>query len=435
MSGNYSHTTRATGSTLTATIYNGDHVNHITNATPTGLDDYSTNVSQMQTITDPGEVGSESLATSTAGEFERIRNIIKEITGEAQWYVTPGTNLSSISSLRNLLINGGMSIAQQLTTFDSTTTPANSDDTYMLDQWILLSDGNNIVDVTQQTSGGVSGNEAYIRLDVETAQKKFGILQVIENKDLKETIGSTASLSFECKVSNATRLSDIRAVVLSWDSTADTVTSDIVSAWNAEGAIVTPVANWTAENAAANLGVTTSWVRYTITNISIDTSSAANVGVFIYQNNVATNDTVTDTVEITNVQLEAGANASAFEYRSHGEELHRAKRYYENMNNAGLASYQVCIGQCTAATTARAIISYEVEKRIAPTVTISAAGDFVLTQAGGASQDVTVFTTSAPSVSTVLGLLTVAANLAAGNATRLTDDSNGNARIKIDARL
>ena len=88
MPGLYSHTTRATGTILTATIYNGDHQNHIDNAVPQQHDDYSSNVVQMQTNTDPGEVGSESLATSTAGELERLRFAIKEMKGTNQWYET-----------------------------------------------------------------------------------------------------------------------------------------------------------------------------------------------------------------------------------------------------------------------------------------------------------------------------------------------------------
>jgi hypothetical protein len=87
----YTHTTRAAGTVLTANIYNTDHQNHIDNGIPGQLDDYSVSVAQMQTTTDPGEVGTESLATSLAGELERLRFAIKEARGGAQWYqTTPG---------------------------------------------------------------------------------------------------------------------------------------------------------------------------------------------------------------------------------------------------------------------------------------------------------------------------------------------------------
>jgi|ERR671914_2294522 hypothetical protein len=86
----YSHTSRAPGTVLTANIYNTDHQNHIDNGIPTQLDDYSSSVGQMQATTDPGEVGSESQATSLAGELERLRFAIKEVKGTAQWYQSAG---------------------------------------------------------------------------------------------------------------------------------------------------------------------------------------------------------------------------------------------------------------------------------------------------------------------------------------------------------
>lgn len=98
MAGLYSHTTRSTGTVLTANIYNTDHQTHIDNHIPAQMDDYSVSVGQMQTTTDPGEVGTESLPTTLSGELERLRNMIKEITGKAQWYVTP-TRLDDIEGL------------------------------------------------------------------------------------------------------------------------------------------------------------------------------------------------------------------------------------------------------------------------------------------------------------------------------------------------
>lgn len=94
MAGLYTITTRSPGTTLTAAIYNADHQNHVDNEIPTMMDDYSLSSGQMQTNTDPGEVGTESLATSLAGELERMRFAIKEIKGTAQWYETAGASLS-----------------------------------------------------------------------------------------------------------------------------------------------------------------------------------------------------------------------------------------------------------------------------------------------------------------------------------------------------
>lgn len=85
---------------LTYQDLNEEIDNILENMTPEGVDDYSTNVTQMRLNTDPGEVGTESLATSTAGELERLRFAIKEIKGNVpQWYTTSTTSLSDIASV------------------------------------------------------------------------------------------------------------------------------------------------------------------------------------------------------------------------------------------------------------------------------------------------------------------------------------------------
>jgi hypothetical protein len=104
----YSHTTRSTGTILTAALYNGDHENHITNGVPAQHDDYSTNTAQMQAETDPGESGSESLATTQAGEFERLRYAIREMKGTTYWYQT------AQSSIANLASNAGNELHAQV---------------------------------------------------------------------------------------------------------------------------------------------------------------------------------------------------------------------------------------------------------------------------------------------------------------------------------
>lgn len=89
MPGTYSITQRAAGSLLTAAIYNEDHSAHLTFNTPGGVDDYSANVAQMQSTVDPGESGTESLPTDLAGEIQRLRHVIKEMTGKTYWYESP----------------------------------------------------------------------------------------------------------------------------------------------------------------------------------------------------------------------------------------------------------------------------------------------------------------------------------------------------------
>ena len=237
---------------------------------------------------------------------------------------------SSAVGTENLLINGAFTVSQIHGLFQDVTTapdrPANNDDTILMDMWRLLSDGNNIVDV-QQVDSVFDGFYNAIRLDVETASKKFGVVQIIETKIAKRVIGDVCSLSFDAKVTSASagRLDNIKAVVLSWDSTADSVTSDVVSSWGAEDTTPTWAANWTAENTPANLSVTTSQARYSIENISIDTASTTNIAVFIWADGLT--GTVTDTLEITGVKLEPGASATAAILEDPATELAKCQRY------------------------------------------------------------------------------------------------------------
>lgn len=99
MPGAYNITTRVDGETLTAAKYNADHQSHIDHMEPVYVDDYSASLSQMRSQTDPGESGSEVLATTLAAELERIRYRLAEISGMTYWYQTgTGVRAQSIAA-------------------------------------------------------------------------------------------------------------------------------------------------------------------------------------------------------------------------------------------------------------------------------------------------------------------------------------------------
>lgn len=235
---------------------------------------------------------------------------------------------------RNMLINGDFRVAQRGTSFVS---GANNDDTYNLDRWTLLSDGNDIVDVTQSTTAPTAGLYS-IGLDVETVNKKFGIIQIVEQQNIVGALGQVVTLSFQARISG-TSISNVKAVVLAWSGTADTVTSDVVSAWGADGVTPTFATNWTAENTSSNLGVTSSWATYRL-QATIDTANTKNLAVFIWNDDTTT--TLGDFLYVTDVQLEIGAVASPFERRSYGEELALCQRYYYRWNT-GRSDASVCV--------------------------------------------------------------------------------------------
>lgn len=74
---------------LTYSDLNAEFDNILTNLTPAGVDDESTNAAAMQTTADPYPAASPSLATSLQGEIQRLRYIVQQITGMSYWYVDP----------------------------------------------------------------------------------------------------------------------------------------------------------------------------------------------------------------------------------------------------------------------------------------------------------------------------------------------------------
>lgn len=260
------------------------------------------------------------IGLSTAGSAIVGQVLTAQGGGTAIWATT------QILNTKNALINGSFSVAQRGTAFTSSNS-ANNDDTYVLDRWYILSDGNDAIDVTQETSIVPTNGQFAIALDVETVNKKFGIAQIIENKNCLGLIGNTLTFSFKAKVSSTTKLDNVKAAIVAWSGTADSVTSDIISAWEAEGTNPTLVANATYENTSTNLNVTTSYATYSVT-ASVDTASTKNIIVFIWSD--VTDTTLGDFLYISETKLEIGSKATDFDYAgsSFQNELFQCQRYF-----------------------------------------------------------------------------------------------------------
>jgi len=264
---------------------------------------------------------------------------------------------------KNYLINGGFAIAQRGTSF---TASLNNDDAYTLDRWYILSDGNDIIDVTQNTTTVPNNGQFAIALDVETVNKKFGIATIIENKDCVGLIGNTVTFSFKAKVSATTKLDNVKAAIVAWSGTADTVTSDIVSAWNVEGTNPTLIANATYENTPANLNLTTSYATYSV-SAAVDTASAKNIILFIWSD--VTDTTLGDFLYIAEAKLELGSSATAFQYAGGtlGGELAACQRYFWRLNGNASVTSALGMGRAESTTKITFYVENPVEMRVRAT--------------------------------------------------------------------
>tara|TARA_A100001391_G_scaffold9922_1_gene6187 strand:+ start:220 stop:1542 length:1323 start_codon:yes stop_codon:yes gene_type:complete len=235
--------------------------------------------------------------------------------------------LTSPFAYRNKLINGDFSTWQRGTPITGGSTFTNDDTNFTSDRWKLLSDTNDIVDVSQETSVIPTNGLYAMKLDVETTNKKFGVAQAVEQKNAIGLIGETVTLSFKAKVSNTSKLDNIKAAIISWSSTANAPTVDMISDWEDEGTRPTLASNFTYENTPVNLNVTTSWAEYSV-SASVDTSSTTNVIAFIWSD--VTDTTAGHFLYLADVQLEGGtAQPTPFERIPFSETFKACQRYYQ----------------------------------------------------------------------------------------------------------
>ena len=360
----------------------------------------------------------------------------ERITGQVTRINRTDAQLASAlvaSSTENLLIKGDFSIVQRGA--QGTPITAVDDDTYNIDRWVVISEANGNVDVeSDNTSAEIpTGARAACELTVTaTNNAKFGIVQVIENKNCAHVLGGNVSLSFEAKQTVGSSMTDIRAAVISWDGTADTITSDVVGTWqdsSTNPTLITSPNNWVYENTPAALTLTSSYQKFTINNISIDTSGATNIAVFIWQNDTLST-TDNNSISIANVNLINSAVAADFVPRDFGDELRKCRRYYQQNITAAQKAFGAGVMNLT--TVGLCVYQYET-MRIAPVGTVSAAADFQLV-VGGGTAEVTSMSIDDETVDSAVLNCTVSGPTE-GQGTYCRDDGNGLAKIFLTAEL
>ncbi len=365
-----------------------------------------------------GAHAASAISNTPAGNIVAtdVQAAITELDGQdttIQTNLNTRTGTSASTGNRNRLHNGDFKIAQRgAGPFTSVSTFVNNDATILLDRWRILTDTNDVIDVSQDTSTlpTAPGARTAIALDVETINKKFGIIQWIENKNCADLIGNTVTVSFKAKVSGVTKLDNIKCAIIAWSSTADAPTADAISAWGVEGTNPTLVANMTYENTPTNLGVTTTYATYSVSGL-VDTASCANIGVFIWSD--VTDTSLAEFVYITDVQLEAGTVASPFERKMITDEDLNCKRYLHTLGLSSVAATFQLIGYNSAGAGEQFPIIFPTEMLKTPTVTVS--GTWAATNCGQPS-------TSAASTKGYVFVITVTALGLFATGTNTADD-------------
>lgn len=385
------------------------HINPLVDAVSIG--GAATNISQ-------GVLDEDDMATNSATKLATQQSIKAYVDTQDTLY----TNYN-IGMARQAIINGNFDVWQRGTSF---TASANNDDVYTADRWNLISDGNDAVDVSREAVTDLAGSTYAIKLDTETA-KRYGIVQFIENVDAIKLKGKTVSLSFKAKSAN---IAALRATVLTWASTADAVTSDVVASWDATP---TWAANWADNATPADLAVGTSWTTCKVEGIVLDESTVNNVAVVIWTPN---EETIGDIVYVSQIQLNEGSVALPFQPKSFEEELRACKRFCYRMTSADAAYTPFGTGQAYAATNAAIRFYHPIEMRIKPTLTYSAAADFVLTTNVDGAVAVTGVTANIDTKhSSTHNFEASGGGLTAGNSSTLLSNNKTTAWIQFTSEL
>lgn len=289
---------------------------------------------------------SRALVSSSGGKID-----VSTVTSTEVGYLTGQTDYTNTRPIVNLLYNGNFDL------WDRGTSVSASDDVYVAPGINHVTSSANST-ISQQTASPPDGSRYFANIVIGNITQA-GILFFLESQDAIPLRNKTVSLSFQVKDADGLT---IKAIIASWAGAADTITSDIVSAWSASPTLA---ANWT--NEGENTIVTTSsWQTLKVENVALDTASLNNIAVFIF-NSTATGG-ASSTVSLAQVQLEIGAKATTFIPRPVAQEEILANRRFWRLTGDASGNGPAFHQRAGAASEAlRFWIPFPVKMRTTPT--------------------------------------------------------------------
>lgn len=303
---------------------------------------------------------------------------------------------------RSLLYNGAMQVSQRGTSTTSITTGGY----YTADRWNLglLTQGTWTQDIQNDAPTG-SGFRRSWRVLCTTADAapaagdQIYVEQLLEGQDLQRVRKGTSSaqkltLSFWVK-SNVTGTyvamlydnDNTRHVCATysisasatWEKKTITFPADTTGSLDNDNALSLLVRFWLGAGSNTTSGtLATTWASYTAANAAVGQTNLA----------AATNNYW----QVTGVQLEVGDVATDFEFKSYGQELRECQRYYYlhatgQDEQIGFAGYET-------ATQITCCVSFPVEMRTDPTLTVTTGTNLYRFERDGGTDDFNSFTIS-----------------------------------------
>ena len=356
----------------------------------------------------------------------------------------PFAGISNPVNFRNIVINGDMQIAQRGTSVASITTTGY----YTLDRMNLGLGSLGTWTMSQSTDVPTGqGFAKSLKLDCTTADASPSasdlllIQQTFEGQNLQYLKKGTANASpltasFWVKsTKTGTFILELQDVDNS-RTISKSYTVSVTDTW--EKKTITFEGDTTGALTNSNVGslVLKFWLgagsTYTSGTLATTWGATVSANRAVGQVNIA--DSTANDFLITGVQLEAGEQASGFEFLPYDVSLARCLRYYEKITAE--ANSQLFGAGFNYSTTAAAILVNCYKKRAAVAVTFSSTvSEFAIYSSSGSRIALTAISASQLSSISFQTTATVASGLTAGNGTTLLANASTNPYIEISAEI
>ena len=273
--------------------------------------------------------------------------------------ITPGMLNSETRSYfnRNDIINGGLVVNQE-----NQTAPA--DDAYTIgDLFLHVGEGTPVMSLE---TDGPQGTRPWQKMVLD-ANAQGGLVYFMSNDDVQDYIAA-GSLSFGVQLRTVTGalIDNARIGILKWNSTADTITSDVVATWASDGTDPTLATNWSYENTPANLALTNAWQRFTVENVTVD-SDTTNIAIFIWTDDGTI--TASDAIGFSEWQCNPGATVNDFSQPPISTVQDQVLWYVELINAGGDAGMRFGVGGLRSTTSLNCLMTFAPKRINGVTIT------------------------------------------------------------------
>lgn len=214
--------------------------------------------------------------------------------------IPTGTTIVSITNATDFVLS-----ANSTATASASASFGLADDKYGPDMWTVLHNGDAPVVLTRSTdvpTGMEAKYSAKFVVSANGAAKQFGLVNFIDSQATRELVLKQLSAGFMVKSTATALINKVRAAIIGWTSTADSVTSDVVATWAGAGTTPTLANNWTYLSDVLDCNLSGFWSNRFLRTTDSVVSSVTNIALFIWVDD--TDVAAADELFITNAYLQ-----------------------------------------------------------------------------------------------------------------------------------